>query len=180
MRIILWASMIVAAASVVVSFILHLRSLFGIGLSVRLWLAMHLAIFVLAIPMSIFIHSRTKGYSLWDRRRNKAIYGGCPSWMMTGIRAVFAYFLLVMAIFFVKIRVGNDTSRITGPVVPIPVAVFFSAGWLSVYSVLFAMFYSGIRTVRPTTKCPNGHGVSPGSGYCEECGALISDTKHKS
>jgi len=164
--------MAVAAGGFVISFAIHVRSLLGWPLSATVWLAVHAGILVLALPyiwiVRAFRAERKPGTLVSVRR----FYKGCPSWMKKTVTGLFAYFVLVMVAFSIKNHGGGGSTDIKKWVAR-DVAVFFSSGWMSAYSALFAIFFSASRTIPWPLRCPNGHRVPPGRGYCEECGSLV-------
>jgi hypothetical protein len=169
---ILRISMAAALGGFVVSFAIHVHSLFGWRLAATVWVALHAGIFILALPylwlLKKFRAERGSGALLPVAR----FYKGCPPWMRKTVIGLFAYFVLVMVVFFIKTHGGGGSTEFEHWVAP-DVAIFFSSGWMSFYSVLFAIFFSALKTIPWPLKCPNGHCVSPGRGYCEQCGALV-------
>ncbi len=166
--------MVVAVAGFAVSVGIHVRSLFGQPLRSITLMAFHAGIFLLALP-SIWI------IRLFQKEQNTIVhvrryYKGCPPWMRKAVIGVFVYFLLVMFVFWLKTH-GSGGNTELKEWAPQDVAVFFSSGWMSFYSALFAIYFSALKTIPWPRRCPNGHKVAPGRGYCEECGALIGNAE---
>ncbi len=170
-RTILRIAMVIAAAVFAVSVGIHVRSLLGWPLPTVEWIAIHAAVLILALPYIWLIRFLQKEQKLTIVPVRR-YYMGCPPWMRKAVIGLFVYFLLVMFVFWTKTH-GNSGNTEFKQWVPQDDAVFFSSGWMSAYSAFFAIYFSALKTIPWPRRCPNGHRVPAGRGYCEECGALI-------
>jgi hypothetical protein len=134
-------------------------------------MAFHAGIFIVALPYLWIIRyfQKEQNLKLVPVRR---LYKDCPLWMRKAVIGLFAYYVIVMLVFWLKTHGNSGNAELTEWAPP-AVAVPFSCGWAVFYSMLFAVYYSALRTIPWPLRCPNGHRVPPGRGYCEECGALI-------
>jgi len=117
-------------------------------------------VFVVWLPTVLLMNRLTRDFKQKDIW--KAALRGCPPWMRTTLWIVVG---LVMAVtFMVPIVSGQSPGQNPNG---------FSLFPISFYAVSFCVMYSLIHVdeVDTTSRCLNGHVISPLAKFCEECGA---------
>lgn len=170
-RTILRIAVVIASLGFVVSVGIHLRSLVGQPLRSDEMIIFHTGIFIVALPYLWVVRYFQKEQNL-KIVPIRHFYRGCPLWLRKLVIGLFVYYLVVMLVFLLKTHGDRGIAHLEQWAPP-AVAVFFSCGWAVFYSALFAIYYSALKTIPWPLRCPNGHRVPPGRGYCEACGALV-------
>lgn len=177
MAVLLYPFLLLSIIGLILSLIVHGAAVLGLPqpLGSMIW-ALHAGIFVVfcpAILVSRHLAGNFKRKDFW-----KVAFHGCPPWMQWLAKGFFGYaaFNFVLCMAFGDLPQGKQASG--GELTPPDVFRMFSGHWMAFYAMSAAIIYSAIRVAQsdPTSRCPNGHPVSPSALYCETCGAsLISD-----
>lgn len=176
MRLILMPFVLLAGIGLVLSLIVHGYALLGIPCPFGevAW-ALHVGIFVVWFPAVIASQKLTKDFKQKDFWR--ATLRGCPKWMRHLTYFFFAY-AIVNFILFMVIDIGGGLEKSTENGTPPNIFRGFSGHWMAFYSAAMAMLYSAIHAKEhdETRRCLNGHPVSPSAKFCEECGAVVTES----
>jgi hypothetical protein len=173
--------MLYAACGLVLSLAAHLSALVGQPLGGnRLFLALHVGIFPLWIPVVLISMKITRGMRLEGRvfstrkEYREALLSGCPPWMKYMVYGFFIYAIVNFTIFVVMAPTVKPL-----PTGETPIAVWrgFSGHWMVFYgaglAILTTAYRRGLSNLQP--RCPNGHGVGFGDKYCPTCGLAIKE-----
>ncbi len=161
--------MVLSAIGLFSTLVLHLASVFKLPFE-HFDKVFYLAggVFVVWLPTVLVVGKLTKEFKRKDFW--KAAMRGCPPWIKKLAYVVFGYAVIN---FIYMMITGPDENNIS-------TARFVSGHLLPFYAVAFATLYSATKVdeMDSTRRCINGHPVSPGAKYCEECGAAVqSDLK---
>jgi hypothetical protein len=153
-----------ASAGLVASLILHLAALLGNASPFsRFGSSLFWVLFAVWLP-TIFVMNRLtrdfKQKEIW-----KAALRGCPKVMQWALWIVFGYSWLGALGLPFLLGGGRDS--------PANSARSASGVLLAFYAVAACVLYSATRAEKldQSTRCLNGHHISPLAKYCEECGA---------
>ncbi len=164
--------MVLAAVGLVLSVAAHAMSIAGIQIpgGGLVW-ALHMGIFVVWIPAVLVSLRSTRHASRKDYW--KVVLAGRPVWMRRGLYVLFGYAVLNFVIFLAT--TANLPKSHGGGALP-SVVRGFSGHWMAFYAAAFAVLYSRVHApdIYRERKCPQGHVVSPMTGYCPECGRAVS------
>jgi hypothetical protein len=183
-NILLLPLMAYAAAGLVLSLTVHLLSFadvlsfpFGGGAPpLGLFIALHVGIFPLWIPVMLILWSMTVGRRSQDVWQH--ILAECPVWMKYMIRVFFAYAVVnfVLGVALLIFVYPKNTQHGGSP--PGVVWRLFSGHWMAFYSAglvtLTAAWRRGLSNLR--RRCVNGHTVAYGDRFCPTCGATLDTT----
>lgn len=179
MRWFLGALIVYASIGLALSLAVHVASFFPAAGGAALFVALHVAIFPLWIPV-VFVANAMAGKGLFSMSRTswadwRTILQGAPAWMRVMTFGFFAYPLANFAVFFLFTTMGRGASKYSGAP-PASVWHGFSGHWMAFYSaglaIATAAYLRGPDNL--VRKCPNGHTVSPADRYCARCGRAIS------
>ena len=162
-----------AACGLVLSMAAHILSLFGVVFGTSVFVALHVGIFPLWIPV-VFLSMKMSGGGMNRKDFWKVALSGCPSWMRYMTYGFFIYAFVNFAIFFVLMSLHPPPKQIVGA--PPPVVLHgFSGHWMAFYSaglaILVTVYRRGLSNLR--RRCPFGHDVGWSDRFCPTCGASI-------
>jgi hypothetical protein len=174
-----------AAIGLVASLVVHIASFFVTPPGGNaLFLALHVGIFPLWLPIVLIANKRTGGavrarggqsWSYW-----KTILEGAPRWMRLMTLGFFVYAIANFIIFFLLTAGGHGGAKQSGDPPPF-VWHGFSGHWMAFYSaglaIATAAYLRGPENLAP--KCPNGHVVSAADDFCPRCGQAIAGVRAK-
>ena len=162
---------LLAAAGLVLSLLVHVSALVGLPnvLGSAAW-GLHVGIFVVWLPAVIVAGLLTRDARRMDMR--KVALRACPRWMRYMTYGFFIYAILNFAVFFL----GSFASG--GEVAESDVFRGFSGHWMAFYSAALALLYSFWRADTSIRRCINGHKVSATANYCEICGQPVQEQEH--
>jgi hypothetical protein len=131
---------------------------------------LHLGIFVVWLPAMIVDQGQVKDFKQKDDW--KAYFPGCPAWLRWMPAAFGTHAILN---FIICLAIVQAAPPVPGAPAPPVIFVMFSGHWMLFYSAAAATLYSYlvVHRVDPAWCCPNYHPVSPGTVYCEICGAYV-------
>lgn len=180
-QVLLLLLIVYAACGLALSLAIHLAALAGFqppgGNS--LFVALHVGIFPLWIPVVLIGMKMTKGtrlsatwgwsgWNLWN-----SMFSACPPWMKYMVYGFFIYAVLNFVLFVASV----PTGKFVGSNVPSAAWRGFSGHWMVFYSAGLAILTSahrkGISNLEP--RCSNGHSIGFGDKFCPTCGTPIND-----
>ena len=100
----------------------------------------------------------------------KAALRGCPAWLKYLPVCLIAYAFL----FFATLNRTQGGHGVPGS--PLSVQEGAAIG-MAIYALCLGIFYSAfhVQEGNEARRCPNGHQLSPGVKFCEECGGKIPE-----
>jgi hypothetical protein len=127
---------------------------------------LRVGIFVVWFP-AVLVAQRLVG-NLNRRDLWKVVLKGSPDWMRYMVYVFFVYAFVNFLLF-----IGKTPSGSSGTNPPASVWRGFSGHWMSLYSAVLAILYTGARAVDTSPRCGNGHSALPNSTYCPKCGQPV-------
>jgi len=130
-------------------------------------ISMTLGVFVVGIPTILIMRWLSRDIRPKDLREQIRVAN--PTWLRRFSMGSRVYFVLVFALLVATSRAKHaGGATIVAGILPI-----FSAAWLGFYASLADYPHLGLRGQPMKPRCPNGHRVDLGAGYCSECGSLV-------
>ncbi|WP_212398731.1 hypothetical protein [Bradyrhizobium jicamae] len=161
-----------AACGLAFSLVAHILSTFGVKLGMPVFVALHVGIFPLWIPVVLLSMKMSGGVNRRDFW--KVALSGCPAWMKYLIYGFFIYAIVNFAIFAVLASLHPPPKQVQGAP-PALVLHGFSGHWMVFYAtglaILVTAYRRGLSNLQ--RRCPSGHNVGWGDRFYPICGSSL-------
>ncbi|WP_197086770.1 hypothetical protein [Bradyrhizobium sp. LTSPM299] len=169
----LFPLIVYATCGLALSLVAHILSMFGVELGMPVFVALHVGIFPLWIPV-VLLSMRMTGGGTNRKDFWKVALSGCPAWMKYMTYGFFIYAAVNFAIFFVLVSLHPPPKQVGGAP-PSVVLHGFSGHWMAFYSaglaILVTAYRRGLSNLQ--RRCPFGHNVGWSDRFCPACGSSL-------
>lgn len=159
-----WIFVVLSAAGLFVSLYVHLGAIMGRRVAPdAFFFLLHVGAIFMFFPTILVSNKRvgsTRRKDFWKRALQ-----GSPDWMRYMVYGFFGYAIINFLLFMFN---APPKGSVGSP--PAVIWRGFSGHWMAFYSASLAILYSAVSPDASGLRCINGHALSPGATFCNQCG----------